>query len=83
MTASQCFGKSCIPDKTPSLLSCLITLVTSVEDSTIVAKCFPQSVLLNLGNKSKSGGLKSGLYGGWGSTFYPYFSKMLLTDRAV
>ena len=36
MTASQSFGKSCIPDKTPSLLSCLITRVTSVEASSIV-----------------------------------------------
>ena len=31
MTASQRYGKPCIPDKAPSLLGCLITQVTSVE----------------------------------------------------
>jgi len=47
MTASQHFGKSCILDKTASLLSCLITQVTSVEASSIVAKHFPLSVFFN------------------------------------
>ena len=36
--------------KPPSLLSCLITRVISVEASSIVAKRFPRSVFFNLGN---------------------------------
>jgi hypothetical protein len=35
-------------------------------------ECF----FFNFGNKSKSGGLMSGLYSRWGSTCHPYFSKI-------
>ena len=48
MRAPQCFAKSCIMDKTSSLLSCLITRISSVEASSIVAKRFTQSFLHNL-----------------------------------
>ena len=65
-------GKSCIPIRTPSLLMHLITRVTSL----MLLKRFPWSGFFNFGNKSKAGGLMSGLYGGWGSTCHPYFSKI-------
>jgi len=39
-------------------------------------KRFPRSGFFNFGNKSKAGGLMSGLYGGWGSTCHPYCSKI-------
>jgi hypothetical protein len=40
------------------------------------SEAFPRSGFFNFGNKSKSGGLMSGLYGGRGSTCPPYFSKI-------
>ena len=40
------------------------------------SEAFPTQWFLQLGNKSKVGGLISGLYGGWGSTCHPYFSKI-------
>jgi hypothetical protein len=40
------------------------------------SEAFPTEFFFNVGNKSKSGGLMSGLYGGWGSTCHPYFSKI-------
>jgi hypothetical protein len=52
----------------------LITRVASLDTSKFL-KRFPQSGFFNFGNKS-SGGLMSGLYGGWGSTCHPYFSKI-------
>ena len=36
----------------------------------------PTKWFLQFWEKSKSGGLMSGLYGGWGSTCHPYFSKI-------
>jgi len=54
----------------------LITRVTSLDISTMRLKHFPRSGFLNFGNKSKAGGLMSGLYGGWGSTCHTYFSKI-------
>jgi hypothetical protein len=49
----------------------------------MLLKRFPRSGFFNCGNKSKSGGLMSGLYGGWGSTCHPYFSKILDTAPEV
>ena len=54
----------------------LIIRVTSSDPSSMLLKRFPRSGSFNLGNKSKSGGLMSGLHGGWGSTCHPYFSKI-------
>ena len=76
ITAVQRLGKSCIPVRTPSLLMRLITRVTSLDTSSMLLKHFPRSGFFNFGNKSKAGGLMSGLYGGWGSTCHPYFSKI-------
>ena len=42
---------------------------------------FLRSVFFNFGNKSKSGGLMSGLYDGSGGTCHPYFSK--ISDTAT
>ena len=70
------FGQSCIPARTPSLLMRRITRFTSLDTSSLFLKRFPRSGFFNFGNKSKSGGLMSGLYGGWGSTCHPYFSKI-------
>jgi len=72
----QRLGKSCIPVSTPSLLMRPITGVTSLDTSSMLPKRFPRSGFFNCGNKSKSGGLMSGLYGGWGSTCHPYFPKI-------
>ena len=76
ITAAQRLGKSCIPVRTPSLLMRLITRVTSLDTSSVFLKRFPRSGFFNFGNKSKAVGLMSGLYGGWGSTCHPYFSKI-------
>ena len=73
---SNVLGKSCIPVGTPSLLMRLITRVTSLDTSSTLLKRFPRSGFFNFGNKSMFGGLMSGLYGGWGSTCHPYFSKI-------
>ena len=54
----------------------LITRVTSLDTSTLLLKRFPRSGFFNFGNKSKAGGLMSGLYGGWRSPCHPYFSKI-------
>jgi len=54
----------------------LNTWVTSLDTSSVLLKRFPQSGFFNFGNKSKAGGLMSGLYHGWGSTCHPYFSKI-------
>jgi len=54
----------------------LITWVTSLDTSLMLLKHFPRSGFFNCGNKSKAGGLMSGLYGGWGRTCHPYFSKI-------
>ena len=54
----------------------LITRVTSLDTSSVFLKVFPRSCFFNFGNKSKSGGLMSGMYGGWGRTCHPYFSKI-------
>jgi len=76
ITAVPRLGKCCIPVRTPSFLMRLITRVTSLDTSSVLLKRFPRSGFFNFGNKSKSGGLLSGLYGGWGSTCHPYFSKI-------
>ena len=81
ITAVQRLGKSCIPVRTPSLLMRLITRDTSLDTSLMLLKRFPQSGFFNFGNKSKSGGLMSGLYGRWESTCHPYFSK--ISDTAT
>jgi len=50
----------------PSLLMRLITQVTSLDTSSVLMKRFPRSGFFSFGNKSKAGGLMSGLSGGWG-----------------
>jgi len=57
----------------------LITRVTSLDTSSMLLHRFPRSGFFNYGNKSKAGGLMSGLYGGWGSTCNPNFSKISVT----
>ena len=47
-----------------------------LDSSSMLPKRFPRSALFNFWNKSKAGGLMSGLYGRWGSTCHPYFSKI-------
>jgi hypothetical protein len=42
----------------------------------IASEAFPQSGFFNFWNKSNSGGLMSGMYGGWESTCHPYVSKI-------
>ena len=69
-------GKSCIPVRTPLFLKRLITRVTSLDTSSRLLKRFPRSGFFNFANKSKAGGLMSGLYSGWGSSCHPYFSKI-------
>ena len=76
ITAVQRLGKSCIPVRTLSLLMRLITRVASLDNSSVLLKRFRRSHFFKFGNKSKAGGLMSGLYGGWGSTCYTYFSKI-------
>ena len=54
----------------------------------MLLKLFPRSSFFNFGNKPKAGGLMSGLYGGWGNTCHPFFSKISDTapeaqDRAL
>jgi hypothetical protein len=43
ITAVQRLGKSCIPVRTPSLLMCLITRVTSLDTSSMLLKRFPRN----------------------------------------
>jgi len=57
----------------------LITQVTSLDTSSVLLKRFPRSGFFNFGNKSKAGGLMSGLYGGWRSICHQYFSKIPYT----
>jgi len=76
ITAVQRLSKPCIPVRTPSLLMDLITRVTSLDTSSMFLKRFPRNSFFNFGKKSKVGGLMSGLYGRWGSTCHPYFSKI-------
>ena len=76
ITVVQRLGKSCIPVRTSSFLMHLITRVTSLDTSSMLLKRFPQSGFFKCENKSKAGGLMSGLYGGWGSTCHPFFSKI-------
>jgi len=76
ITAVQRLGKSCIAVRTPSLLMRLITRATSLDTFSMLLKRFPRCGFFNFGNKSKAGGLMSGMYGGWGSTWHPYFSKI-------
>ena len=54
----------------------LISRITSLDTSSMLLKLFPRSDFFSFGNNSKSDGLISGLYGGWGSICHPYFSKI-------
>jgi hypothetical protein len=83
ITAVQRLCKSCIPIRTPSLFMRPITRVILLDTSSMLLKRFPWSDFFNFGNKSKAGGLMSGLYGGWGSTCHPYFSKISDTAPEV
>jgi len=70
------FGQVLYSSQDASLLMRLITRVTSLDTSSMLLKRFPRVGFFNFENKSKAGGLLSGLYGGWGSTCHPYFSKI-------
>jgi hypothetical protein len=70
------FGQVLYSCQDAFVLMRLITQVTSLDTSSMLLKRFPWSGFFNLGNKSKSDGLMSGLYGGWGSTCHPYFFKI-------
>jgi hypothetical protein len=66
----------------------LVARGTVSDTSSMLLKRFPLSNFFNFGKKSKSGGLMSGLYGGWGSTCHAYFSNISNTaakawDRAL
>jgi hypothetical protein len=72
------FGQALYSCQDAFVVDHLITWVTSLDTSSMLLKHFPQSGFFNFGNKS-SGGLMSGLYGGWGNTCHPYFSKISYT----
>ena len=73
-----------IPTFGKFLYSCQDVFAVDVSDYSghlirhlsMLLKHFSWSGFFNFGNKSRSGGLMSGLYGGWGSTCHPYFSKI-------
>ena len=75
MTASQRFGRSMIPVRSLEQWSCLTRRVTEAERSSSVEKRTLSMLIFNFGNRSKSGGLMSGLQGGWVSTSHLYPSK--------
>ena len=62
---SQWLGSIIIPSKTPLLFICQIARVLTVGSSSRKEK-HPHIGSFNFGNKSKSGGLMSGLQGAWG-----------------
>jgi hypothetical protein len=70
------FGQVLYSCQDASLLMRLITQVASLDTSWMLLKSFPRSGFFNFGKKSKTGRLISGLYGGWGSTYHPHFSKI-------
>jgi len=67
MTSSQRFGRFVIPFRVPLLFSPRMARVTAAEISSREGKRCPRMGSFNLWNKSKSGGLMSGLYGAWGN----------------
>jgi len=72
MGASQRFGRFAIPFRVPLLLSLRMARVTAGETSSREGKRCPRMGSFNLWNKSKFGGLMSGLYGAWGNTSHSY-----------
>ena len=48
----------------------------SLDAPSMLQKRFKLNGFFNFGNKSKAGGLMSGLYGGWGSTCHPYLTEI-------
>jgi len=81
MTASQRCGRFAIPFSVPFLFSLRMARVTAAETSSRKGKRCPRMGSFNLWNKSKSGGLMSGLYGAWGNTSHSYLlSKSVTTS---
>jgi hypothetical protein len=72
MTASQSFGRFAIPFRVPLLFSPQKAWVTAAETSSGEGKRCPHMGSFNLGNKSKFGGLMSGLFGAFGNTSHSY-----------
>jgi len=79
MTASQSFGRSMTPVRSVEQLSCLTRRVTEADKSSIFEKRTPRMLVFNFGYRSMSGGLTSGLCGGWGSTSQLYLSNISRT----
>ena len=79
MTASQCFGRFSIPFRVSLLFSPRMAQVTAAETSSREEKRCPRMGSFNLGNKSKSSGLMSGLYGAWGNTSHTYLLSKSVT----
>jgi hypothetical protein len=74
------------------LCSCQDAFVVDASDylghlirhpTSLLLKHFPRNGFFNFGNKSKAGGHMPGLYGRWGSTCHPYFSKISDTAPEV
>ena len=83
MTEFQHLGSIIIPSKTPLLFICLIAWVSSVESSSREEKHHQHIGSFNFGNKSKSGGLMSGLYSAWGNTSHPQSRRFLVTTSTM
>jgi hypothetical protein len=79
MTSSQRFGRFAIPFRVPLLFSSRMARVTAAETSSKEWKRFPRMSSFNLWNKSKFGGLVSGLYGAWGNTSHSYLLSKSVT----
>ena len=65
MTASHRFGRFAIPFRVLLLFSLRMARLTAAETSSTEGKRDPRMGSFNSWNKSKSGGLMSGLYGAW------------------
>jgi len=79
MTASQHFGRFVIPFRVPLLFSPRMARVTAAETSSWEEKRCPRMGSFDLGNKSKSSGLMSGLYGARGNTSHSYLLSKSVT----
>jgi len=72
MTRSQRFGKLAIPFRVPLFFNPRMAGVTAAETYTREGKRCPRVDSFNLWNKSKSGGLMSGLHDAWANTYHSY-----------
>jgi hypothetical protein len=67
----------------PLLLMRLITEVTTLDTSSMLLKCFPQSGFFNFGNKSKSGGLSPPDFDLYGTEYRFLQSNALIPEGLV